>query len=129
VNFNTFEKSFLVLSILVLNFFGTISNSRSFIQKFSLRKNFQHLIANRDPKKSIKCIDGIKVFTALWIMLGHRLDFFNHLSTTRKIHNTSWWTPEGLLLSFITSFTLGVDIFLIITIILVTISLIDMFER
>lgn len=120
-----------MLTIVVLNFFGTtISRRRSLLRKFSLKKNFQHLIAaNRDPKKSIKCIDGIKVLTALWIMLGHRLDFFNHLSTTRKIYNTNWWTPEGLVLSFITSFTLGVDIFLIITIILATISLMELFER
>jgi hypothetical protein len=125
-----FDESLLVSSIVLLNFLGTkTKNSRSLLYKFSLKNNLKILFSNRESRRSIKCIDGIKVLTALWLMLGHRLSFFHHLSTTQNIHDTSWWTPEGLLLSFITSFTLGVDIFLIITIILATQSLIEMFER
>lgn len=122
----------MVFSVLILNLLGTISTSKNFLWIFSLKNNWEIFVTPRngiDQSKFIGCIDGLKIITALWLMIGHRRGFFNHLSTTQDIDDTLWWTPEGLFLSFVTSYSLGVDIFLITTTILATQLLLGMFER
>ncbi|CRK95353.1 CLUMA_CG008671, isoform A [Clunio marinus] len=65
---------------------------------------------NKDPA-IIRCIDGIKVLTAVWIIIGHRNDMITQLFGDKAIMpNRNLW--ESTINNFITRYFRAVDTFL-----------------
>ncbi|CRK95354.1 CLUMA_CG008677, isoform A [Clunio marinus] len=82
---------------------------------------------NKDPA-IIRCIDGIKVLTAVWIIIGHRNDMITQLFGDKAIMpNRNLW--ESTINNFITRYFRAVDTFLACSAILTVQTFLKLLDR
>jgi peptidoglycan/LPS O-acetylase OafA/YrhL len=97
------------------------SGGRKLFSIFSLANNIQKLMRIENLKSQIRCIDGMKVLAAFYIILGHRYEFSRHqpsLSELQKQVNR-----------FIYGYQFGLDVFFVCSGVLLTMSLLRNFEK
>ena len=124
-------SSYILTALVVLTFFSTLydiiarkygKEPKKFFSAFSLYTNFNNLMKINNSASAIRCIDGMKVLSAFWIIVGHRKFFSFHNSS----HNYAFW--ERFSSQAIDGYNFGVDTFITCSAILVTQSLMRTFE-
>lgn len=95
--------------------------SKKIISSFSLTANFKSLIKINDSPNLIRCIDGLKVLAALYIVLGHRMEF---TYSTKYFFNP--WLQN--IKQFILGYKFGLDVFFVCSAVLITMSLLRTFQ-
>lgn len=96
------------------------------VEAFSVHSNFENLTQVHNAGSTIRSIDGIKVLSAMWIIIGHRKDFMNEPFPHRR-HQNNWL--EELVFDFFSSYLYCVDTFFACSAILVTQSLLRSFDK
>lgn len=100
---------------------------KKFSSIFSCYSNFCDLMKFTKPESTISCIDGLKVLSAIWIIVGHRRDILHEPFPTRRHGNIILW--EEVAMKIFASYFYCVETFLACSAILVTHSLLRSFER
>jgi hypothetical protein len=88
---------------------------------FSAWKNFDELLVINESSSVIKCINAMKVISALWIVCGHRQEKL-------KIQKTDFFL-EKFVLTAVEPFTNAVVTFIVCSAVVVTQSLMKSFDR
>jgi peptidoglycan/LPS O-acetylase OafA/YrhL len=130
MEFVDFLASFTFFFIFILTIVSTLNDfiskyfglkSWKFFTIFSMSSNFKDLIVINKSESTIKCIDALKVLSAIWIIFGHRNDSFEKLSPELSIGKFVIYSIRG--------YFIAVETFLACSGILVTQSLLRAFER
>ncbi|CRL04333.1 CLUMA_CG017427, isoform A, partial [Clunio marinus] len=88
--------------------------------KFAM-SNFRNLMKKNESSTAINCIDGLKSISALWIMIGHRKQFFGFPFQHKNLDHLSWW--DYYLVRFVSEYATSVITFFVCSAILITLSL------
>jgi hypothetical protein len=94
---------------------------------FSLNSNFRDLMKINESNSIINCIDGIKVLSAIWIIIGHRRDMMMSLFHKRSHQNVVLWDEAAV--GIVNNYFYCVVTFLTCSGILVAQSFLRSFER
>lgn len=89
---------------------------------FSLVSNFKSLMKINKSESAIKCIDGMKALSALWIVHGHR-----GFLLIQNEFTDAWWL-EHLYFKFASNGALAIVCFFVCSAILVTQSMLRSME-
>lgn len=130
--FNRFTFSFVLSTLAIITIICTfydiwMRKPKKFSSIFSCYSNFCDLMKSTKSESTISCIDGLKVLSAIWIIIGHRRDILHEPFPARRHGNVVLW--EGVALKIFTSYFYCVETFLVCSAILVTHSLLRSFER
>lgn len=101
--------------------------SKTLFTYFSLYSNFRELMKSTRSDSTISCIDGLKVISAIWIIIGHRKDALREPFPTYRYKNLGFW--ELTTLKIIGAYFYSVETFIACSAIIVTQSLLKSFER
>ena len=100
------------------------------ILSFSLYKNVPAIMATHQPASAITSINGIRVIGMLWVILGHTF-LFERLQDVMANSKEAFETaPRHFLFQLVVNFTFSVDIFFILSGVLLSyLSIKDMERR
>ncbi|KAL7028544.1 hypothetical protein ACKWTF_005887 [Chironomus riparius] len=124
----TFIALILITSICTyfdLKYRGKKFNNK-FLKAFSAYENFKCLSKYAINERSIECVNGLKVLSAIWIIIGHRMDMIIENSNVIREFMSS---EERLILRISEMFTSVVDIFFLISGLLVAIKCLRLFKE
>jgi hypothetical protein len=97
-------------------------NKTKIFSTFSLVHHYNNLMRISESKSQIRCIDGMKVLAAFYIIIGHRMQF----TFEKKTYNIMW---QKRLKRFILGYHFGIDVFFVCSGVLITKSLLRRFEK
>lgn len=121
---NIYFYSSIISTLLLITLISTLLDmcSKNFLKRtnkvftiFSLAHNFSNLMKTSNSKSQIRCIDGMKIFAAFYIIIGHRMEF------TFRIKALGGW--QNSIKEFITGYKFGLDVFFVCSGVLITMSL------
>ena len=121
MHFKIFKSKLLHIT----NFPGKKFNNK-FLKAFSAHDNFKYLSKHVSNERSIECVNGMKVLSAIWIIIGHRMDMIVENSNVIREFMSS---EERLILRISEMFTSIVDIFFLISGMLVAVKCLRMFKE
>lgn len=123
---SSFIAALMILTLLSTFYDVTIrkykKEPKKLLNAFSLYTNFNNLMKINHSESAMKCIDGMKVLSAFWIIVGHRKLFSFKM---RSNHYEKW---DGFARQVVEGYNFGVDTFITCSAILVTQSLLRAFE-
>jgi peptidoglycan/LPS O-acetylase OafA/YrhL len=93
------------------------------IKAFSISSNFNNLMKINKSDSIVRCMDGIKVLSATWIMIWHRRMPYRYGG--RKFFAT---VGDEFVFRFAERFAFGIDAFFICSAIAVTLSILRSLE-
>lgn len=97
--------------------------TRKCFTAFSLHSNYKNLMNISKSDSVVRCIDGLKILSAIWIMIWHRrMNFRFH---EPNLFATTW---DSFVFRFSERFSFGIDSFFICSAITVTLSILRSFE-
>jgi hypothetical protein len=129
IDFQVFSHRFFFAGVVVLNIVSTIYDvsSRNLVSKpnkifraFSVVKNFENLTRIDRSSSVINCIDGLKVLSAFWTVLGNR-KLFNNFKTESN--------GERIMMMIVGGHQLAQTIFIVCSGILLTQTFLKAIER
>lgn len=120
-----FSFNFIAFSIVASTIYDFVTEKFKLKQKkyftaFSITSNISNLLKINNNTSNINCIDGLKVLSALWIVMGHR-KFGKDIKTDIIF--------ERFVFRLIDAYHLGVTTFFVCSGILVTQSFLRALER
>jgi peptidoglycan/LPS O-acetylase OafA/YrhL len=108
---------------MMLGTFSNYSKTNQILAAFSIRKNFQHLTKTRE---TIEILNILKVISAIWIIIGHRVDMMiEHPSQAKQFMSFG----GKMIIKVAEMFTSVVDTFFVVSGVLVTKKCLKMFEK
>ncbi|KAG5682579.1 hypothetical protein PVAND_011924 [Polypedilum vanderplanki] len=128
-----FAVLFIISVLIILTLSGTFlnhkvenTNCNKFLQSFSLFSNFKNLISNDNKNTSIDCLNGLKVISSLWIIIGHRMNMMIEYPNQMKLFMSF---EEKIILRIAEMYTSIVDTFFVVSGILVSIKCMKLFKN
>lgn len=95
--------------------------SNKFCKMFNMEHNLSNIMRLNHSKSHVKCIDGMKVLAALYIIVGHRM-FFSF-----KEKRLYGW--QGSVKKFLMRYDFGLDVFFVCSGVLITMSLLRNLQK
>ncbi|XP_070502427.1 nose resistant to fluoxetine protein 6-like [Chironomus tepperi] len=114
-----------ICTYLDLKYRGKKLNNK-FLKAFSAHQNYKYLSKYVSNEQSIECVNGLKVLSAIWIIIGHRMDMIVENSNVIREFMSS---EEKFILRISEMFTSVVDIFFLISGMLVTMKCLRLFKE
>ncbi|KAJ8922593.1 hypothetical protein NQ315_007623 [Exocentrus adspersus] len=80
---------------------------------FSFYTNGRKLFSTKKSADSLACLNGLRVLSLAWIVLGHRFMYLSFLPLVNLLDVLEWLSREGS--GIITASNMGVDVFFLIS--------------
>ncbi|GJQ77358.1 hypothetical protein Trydic_g20767 [Trypoxylus dichotomus] len=94
---------------------------------FSITRNFQKITKSSTGQDRISCLDGLRVFSILWVIMGHRYSILEILPFVNKDYAEIW--QRKLYTQYIQGAPTAVDTFLFLTGLLMAMSFLKVYNK